>query len=88
MKISVGSIVHLHLRNLAMKYSAYITLMFILARRGVASHFLNPMLSLVGARIGTFFRSHLPPPGEGLGVGWLRSWIKGLGLSGTVVRRS
>jgi len=51
---------------------------------GVASHFLQPLASLLGFHIRKFFASRLSPPGEGLGAGWLRGWARSLGLGAAI----
>ena len=50
----------------------------IVTARGIASHFLRPLLFLVGSRLGSSLSLRFTPPGEGIGVGWLRNWIRGL----------
>ncbi|KAF8649179.1 hypothetical protein AX16_005977 [Volvariella volvacea WC 439] len=47
----------------------------------LASSFITPLGAQAGAKAGTFIRTHLPTK-EGLGIGWLRKWARGLGLSG------
>lgn len=46
--------------------------------RGVASHFIRPFVSLVGAQL----RARLPTPAPGgtREQGWWRAWAKGLGV--------
>lgn len=46
----------------------------------LASYYLNPFSAQLGSRMGTFVRSHVPTK-EGLGAGWLRDWVKRLGIT-------
>ncbi|KAF8155947.1 hypothetical protein B0H34DRAFT_808905 [Crassisporium funariophilum] len=46
----------------------------------LASYYLTPFSAQLGSRMGTFVRGTIPTK-EGLGVGWLRDWVKKLGLS-------
>jgi len=46
----------------------------------VASYCLSPFFMHLGSQTGTFVRSHLPSK-EGLGAGWLRDFIKKIGVA-------
>jgi len=47
---------------------------------GVASHFLRPFMALVGLHVRLLFSSSSKPTKEGAGAGWLRNWVKSLGI--------
>ncbi|KAF9460043.1 hypothetical protein BDZ94DRAFT_1198624 [Collybia nuda] len=49
----------------------------------LASYLFTPFSAQLGSRVGTFARSRLTPPTEGLGVGWLRNLANGLGFGTT-----
>ncbi|CAA7267287.1 unnamed protein product [Cyclocybe aegerita] len=54
----------------------------------LASHFLTPYSIGIGSRMGAFVHSHMPTK-EGLGVVWLRSWVRNLRVgSNTTVQAS
>jgi len=46
----------------------------------VASYCLSPFFMQLGSQTGAFVRSHLPSK-EGLGAGWLRDFIRKIGIS-------
>ncbi|KAF9446488.1 hypothetical protein P691DRAFT_803909 [Macrolepiota fuliginosa MF-IS2] len=46
----------------------------------IASYFLTPYSAQLGSKLGQLVRAR-PPSKEGPGAGWLRKWVKSLGLT-------